>query len=622
MFSSFDIRKKYLNFFKSKRHIVIPSVSLIPENDSSTLFIGSGMQPLLPYLLGEKHLQGNRLSNFQRSFRTEDIESIGNSRNNTFFEMLGNWSLGDYYKEEQLNWIFEFLIEEIKLDPKRLYATVYRGNQKIGIDKDLESVKILKKIFNKYNIDAKDIDFSEKNGIQKGRIFYYGDDKNWWSRSGTPDKMPIGEIGGPDSEIFYDLGADLKKHENSVLKNKLCHINCDCGRFIEIGNSVFIEYIKANNGFQRLPQQNVDFGGGLERITMVAQGKKSVFETDLFDYLIKALEQKSNKKYKDYNKSFEIVADHLRAVVFLIADGVMPSNKDRGYVVRRLIRRVVIYLKKLDIPCSEISYFVSLIINQMSSVYPHILLEKENILKKINQENQKFSSTLNRGLTLFKKTRHFNQKITGQTAFVLFTTYGFPIEIIQELAFEQGYSVDIEEFKNKMKEHQVISRKGLNQKFKGGLADSKEETIKLHTSAHLLLQALRRVLGNHIVQKGSNITAQRLRFDFSHPNKIPDEEIREIEKIVNNAINQGLSVIFKEMTLLEAEKMGAIGVFKSKYDKERVRVYQIGEGKEIFSCEICGGPHVNNTKELGSFKIIKQESSGAGIRRIKAVLKN
>jgi alanyl-tRNA synthetase len=610
--SSSTIREKYLNFFKLKNHSIIQGVSLIPENDPSTLFIGSGMQPLLPYLLGEKHPNGKRLVNFQRSFRAADIEEVGDGRHTTFFEMLGNWSLGDYFKEEQLNWIYQFLVEELKIDPKRLYATVYEGNQEIGIDKDLESVEILKRIFKKYGIDA----------VKEKKIFYYGDKKNWWSRVGAPENMPIGEPGGPDSEIFYDLGIELKKHENSEFKNQRCHLNCDCGRFIEIGNSVFMEYIKTKNGFEKLPQKNVDFGGGLERITMAVQNKDNVFETDLFHFLIKALEEKSNKNYKDYKKSFEIISDHLRAIIFLIADGVLPSNKDQGYFVRRLIRRLVIHLKKIEINPFEVSYFISLIIRQMSSVYPHLSLEEKNIQKNIKQEVEKFSLTIDRGLKIFKEINFSNKKISGETVFTLFTTYGFPVELIQELTVEQkgGYGVEIEEFRKKMEEHQVISRKGLVQKFRGGLADDSEETTKLHTATHLLLQALRRVLGNHIFQKGSNITAERLRFDFSHPDKISDEDIKKVEEIVNNVIKQELPISFKEISLSEAEKMRAIGVFQSKYDKEKVKVYQIGEGENVFSLEICGGPHINNTKELGTFKIIKQESVSAGIRRIRAIL--
>ncbi len=627
MYSSKDIRQKYLNFFKSKGHNIIPSASLIPENDPTTLFIGSGMQPLLPYLLGEKHPLGIRLTNSQKSFRAEDIDEVGDHRHNTFFEMLGNWSLGDYFKKEQLSWIFEFLTEEIKLDPNRLYVSVYRGNQKFNISKDEESVEIWKKLFANKNILADDIDFAERDGMRDGRIFYYLDEKNWWSRSGIPENIPVGEPSGPDSEIFYDLGEDLQRHENSKWKNKPCHINCDCGRFIEIGNNVFMEFIRTKNGFEKLPQKNVDFGGGLERITMAAQNKDNIFETDLFiNILNKIKELSGGKEYQDNIKPFEVIADHLKAATFIIGDnkGITPSNTGQGYIVRRLVRRAIRYGRQLEINQDLwIKEIAKIIISDYQDIYPELEKNKEFIVSNLEKEEIKFSKTLEKGLKEFEKITSSKElmkdKISGLNSFNLYQTYGFPIEMTQELAKEKGLKVDKENFNEKLKKHQELSRTAAAGKFKGGLANSDEETKKLHTAAHLLLAALRKVLGNHISQKGSNITAERLRFDFSHGEKLTQEQKDEIEKSVNEAINKNLPVECEEMNLEKAKKQGAVGVFESKYE-EKVKVYKIGTGNDIFSYEICGGPHMKKTGDLGRFKIKKEQSSSAGVRRIKAVL--
>jgi len=603
-----ELRKNFLKFFEERGHKIIPSSSLIPENDSTTLFTGSGMQPLVPYLMGEPHSKGKRLVNVQKSFRAEDIEEVGDNRHTTFFEMLGNWSLGDYFKKEQLNWLFEFLIKEIRLDPKKIYVSVFRGNEKIGINKDVESVQAWKDIFKKNNIEANDIDEAEKYGLQDGRIFYYDETKNWWSRSGTPANMPVGEIGGPDSEVFYDLGEGLKRHENSKWRNQPCHINCDCGRFIEIGNSVFIEFIRSEKGFEPLPQKNVDFGGGLERITMVAQGKNNIFKTDLFISIIKRIEELSGEKYEDNMQSFEIIADHLRAATFVMGDnkGITPSNVDQGYIVRRLIRRAIRYGWQIGL---------------------------KFITNNLEEEEIKFSKTLEKGLKEFEKL--FNNykgnlkefSLDAEILFNLYQTYGFPIELsieeINKRRIKNGGILlpkDVEKhFKEKLKKHQELSRTATAGKFKGGLADASDKTKKLHTACHLLLAALRSVLGNHIEQKGSNITAERLRFDFSHTEKLTNEQKIEIEKIVNKVIQKNLPIFSEEMVLEDAKKQGALGVFESKYG-EKVKVYTIGEKDNFISKEICGGPHAKFTGELGSFRIIKEESSGAGIRRIKAVL--
>ncbi len=619
--NSKEIRKKYLTFFKSKGHIIIPGASIVPKDDSSTLFISSGMQPLISYLMGERHPNGARLTNFQKSFRAEDIDEVGNSRYTTFFEMLGNWSLGDYFKREQFSWIYEFLIEKLGLDVKRLYATVFRGSEDIGVSRDIDSVNILKEIFLKYGVEAKDIDFSEDNGLQDGRIFYYSAKENWWSRAGLPDKMPIGEIGGPDSEIFYDLGVDLKKHENSVYQNKPCHINCDCGRFIEIGNSVFIEYKRTKTGFKKLKQYNVDFGGGLERITMACQGLSNIFETDLFINIIKKIEYISGKQYSEFLKEFEVIADHIRAASFIMGDNkrIAPNNVGQGYMVRRLIRRAVKYGKSLGIITPFwISDIAKTIIKEYLDIYPELKSNQKFILNQLKEEEKKFVYTLKKGLKEFEKLQTKNL-INGQDAFNLYQNYGFPIEITKEIAEKKGLSVDVDGFNQELAKHQELSRIASAGMFKGGLADASIKTIRLHTATHLILACLRKVLGNDVYQKGSNITNKRLRFDFSYKNKMTLKQIKQVEDMVNNLIKKDLPVIYKEMNLEKARQIGAIGVFELKYN-EKVRVYTIGTDDNIFSQEICEGPHVKSTGELGYFKILKEKSSGAGIRRIKATL--
>jgi len=631
-----ELRKRFLEFFEEREHKIIHSSSLIPENDSTTLFTGSGMQPLVPYLMGEPHPKGKRLVNIQKSFRAEDIEEVGDNRHTTFFEMLGNWSLGDYFKKEQLNWLFEFLVGEIKLDPQKIYVSVFQGNRKISIDKDLESVQIWKDIFKKNGIEANDVDYSEKYGLQGGRIFYYSETKNWWSRSGVPANMPIGEIGGPDSEVFYDLGEELKRHENSKWRNQPCHINCDCGRFIEIGNSVFIEFIRSQKGFEPLLQKNVDFGGGLERIIMIAQGKNNIFKTDLFINIIKKIEELSGLRYEDHMKSFEIIADHLKAATFIMGDdrGIIPSNVDQGYIVRRLIRRAIRYGRQIGIQQKSWAQEIAkVIVNDYKLIYPELIHNLEFITNSLEKEEIKFGKTLEKGLKELEKL--FNNykgnfkefSLDAKSLFNLYQTYGFPIELsIEEINRKRikngGISIpqNIEElFREELKKHQELSRTAAVGKFKGGLADVSDKTKKLHTACHLLLAALRKVLGDHVEQKGSNITAERLRFDFSHTEKLTLEQKTKVEEIVNEAIQNNLPVFSEETLLKDAKKQGAVGVFESKYG-EKVKVYTIGEKNNFISKEICGGPHVEFTGKLGHFKIIKEESSGAGVRRIKAVL--
>jgi len=626
--TSKKIREKYLEFFKSKGHVIIPSASLIPK-DSTTLFVGSGMQPLVPYLLGKKHPKGTKLTNSQKCFRAEDIEEVGDNRHTTFFEMLGNWSLGDYFKKEQLAWYFEFLTQELGINPEKLYVTVFRGNKDIGIDKDRESVEIWKKLFTNAGIEAKDIDFSEKKGMQNGRIFYYDETKNWWSRSGVPANMPIGEPGGPDSEVFYDLGAELKRHENSQWKDEVCHVNCDCGRFIEIGNNVFMEYVRTEKGFEKLSQKNVDFGGGLERTVMALQGKTSAFEIDVFEPIIKKIEKLSEKKYEDNMKAFEVIADHIRGVVFLASDGALPSNVEKGYVVRRLIRRAITFGKLINVPVNFLVPLAQLVIDVYKDSYPEVKSNQNNVLKIVKNEEEKFEKTLEKGLKVFEKkvfgrepdkyvrigVVHDQRILYGNDAFDLYQTYGFPPEFMKEICRERNVQFENSGFQQALRKHQEISRAGAEKKFGGIGKEAGYEATKLHTATHLLHQALREVLGKHVKQMGSDITSKRLRFDFSHPEKMTTDEIKKVEEIVHEKIKQDLEVKKQEMNYSDAIKFGALAFFKEKYP-DKVTVYSVGD----FSKEICGGPHVKRTGELGNFKIVKEKSSSAGVRRIRAVV--
>jgi len=580
--------------------------------------------------MGEKHPLGTRLVDSQKSLRSGDIEEVGDNRHTTCFEMLGNWSLGDYFKKEQLNWVWEFLTKELKLDPKKLFITVYGGNKDIGVERDMVSVKTWQQIFSKVGIEAKDYDNAEEKGMQDGRIFYFGDSKNWWSRSGEPANMPVGEIGGPDSEIFYDLGANLKRHENSEWKNQPCHVNCDCGRFIEIGNSVFIEFLKTEKGFEPLKQKNVDFGGGLERLVMVSQNKDNIFETDLFiNTLNKITELSGGKKYRDNMKAFEVIADHLKGATFLMGDdkGIAPSNIDQGYIVRRLIRRAIRFGKQIGI--NNIGWtkeIAEIIIKDYKVAYNELERNKPFIVAEMDKEEQKFQKTIEKGekelnkWLLNSKNSNTDSLFPGDIAFVLFSTYGFPIEMTKEIIEENGKKIDMKSYEVAMKKHQNLSRTASAGKFKGGLADSSKETTALHTVAHIMLESMRQVLGDHVHQKGSNITAERLRFDLTHGEKINPEQIKEIENMVNKVINDKLAVKVSEMTVEEAKKQGAEGAFESKYG-EKVKVYTIGDGENNFSTEICGGPHIKNTGDIkGKFKIFKEKSSGAGVRRVKAIL--
>jgi len=612
------------------------SASLIPENDPTTLFTSAGMQPMIPYLLGEKHPAGTRICDSQKCFRTQDIEDVGDNRHTTFFEMLGNWSLGDYFKKEQITWMYEFLTKEVGLDPKNLYVTCFRGKEEIGIPKDEESAKLWQDKFASDGIDAQIVDFPERDGLQGGRIFYYDEKKNWWSRAGVPEKMPIGEPGGPDTEMFWDFGANLGIHEASEWKNEPCHVNCDCGRFVEIGNNVFMAYKRTDKGFEFLQNKNVDFGGGLERMVAASNGNRDIFSADIFTRAIAKIEGISGQKY-DADKNdkvtyaFRVVLDHVRAATFLIADGAVPSNKDQGYFTRRLIRRAVRYARDLGVQQNFCADVADSYISVYGEAYPDLVNKKEKILGELTTEEEKFRKTLEQGMKVFE-TGTANMKageiIPAVQSFDLYQSYGFPLEITIEFAKEKGLQVDTAGFESEMKKHQELSRSGAEVKFKGGLADTSEISVKYHTATHLLHAALRAVLGDHVEQKGSNITAERMRFDFTHPAKMTDEEKKRVEDLVNYAIQKDYPVTFAEMTVAEAKNLGAIGLFEEKYGT-LVKVYSVGDPAQsphaeidspTFSKEICGGPHVEHTGTLGKFKIAKEEASSAGIRRIKAIL--
>lgn len=564
--TSDEVREKYLKFFEKRGHVVIPPAPLVLEKDPTTLFTSSGMQPLVPYLMGQKHELGTRLVDSQPSIRLQDIEEVGDNRHTTYFEMLGNWSLGDYFKEEQLHWIWEFLTEELGLPKEKLYVSIFEGTK--DVPEDTTSFNIWKKL-----------------GVAEDHIFEYGVKKNWWSRSGTPDQMPAGEIGGPDSEIFFDFGQELKLHENSEFKNEKCHPNCDCGRFLEIGNSVFIQYIKNSDGtLSELPQKNVDFGGGLERVTAALNNDPDVFKTDIYWPTIEKLEKITDKKYEDEKKKFRIIADHLRASEALINSGVFPSNKMHGYILRRLIRRIA---TKFD------------------------QLEKITDNKVILEEVSKFKISLDKGLKEIGKI----EKITGKIAFDLYQSYGFPLELTVELFEEKGQKVDSEEFTKEFEKHKDASRSTSKGMFRGGLEDHSEETTKLHTATHMLHAALRKILGDTVSQKGSHITAERLRFDFSYPEKLTDEQVEKVMNLINEKIDADLAVSFVETTPDEAIKNGALHFFAEKYG-EKVKMYTIGSDNDYFSREICGGPHVTSTGLLGHARMIKQEKIGSGVIRI------
>ena len=579
-----EIRNKYLNFFKKHGHAVIPSSPLIPENDPSVLFTTAGMQPLVPYLLGEKHPEGKRLTDYQKCLRTNDIDEVGDNRHLTYFEMLGNWSLGDYFKEESIAMSFEFLTKELQIPVDKISVTCFAG------DEDCPRDEITANCW-------------KKAGIPEDRIYYFGKDDNWWI---------AGEEGpcGPDTEMFYDTGKP-KCSPN-------CNPSCGCGKYVEIWNNVFMEYFKTKDGkYTKLKQQNVDTGLGLERMTMLLQGKQTPFDTEIFKPVMDKLAELAKV---DNIASRRIVAEHLRASMMIIVDGGVPSNVDRGYILRRLIRRMTRHMRKLQIDLNSLGDIIDLNIETLKEMYPELIDKKENIKKVIIEEKDKFEKTLERGEREFNKiaTKLKNENkdtISGQDLFNLYETYGFPPEVTADCANEQGLKVDTSEFDRLFKEHQEKSRMGSEQKFKGGLSGNGEMETKYHTATHLLNSALKQVIGKDVHQKGSNITPERMRFDFSCDHKLTDEEKQKVEDLVNSWIKEGLTVTAQEMKKEDALKSGAECMFIEKYP-DIVTVYTIGD----VSKELCGGPHVKNTKELGKFKIKKEEASSAGVRRIKAIL--
>ena len=576
-----EIRNKYLEFFKRHGHAVIPSAPLIPENDPSVLFTTAGMQPLVPYLLGEPHPAGTRLTDYQKCVRTNDIDEVGDNRHLTYFEMLGNWSLGDYFKEESIAMSFEFLTKELGIPVEKLSVTCFAG------DEDCPRDEIAANAW-------------KKAGILENHIYYYGKDDNWWI---------AGEEGpcGPDTEMFYDTGKPACSDD--------CQPSCDCGKYVEIWNNVFMEYFKDKNGYSKLKQKNVDTGLGLERMTMLLQGKETPFDTELFAPIMKKLEELQKI---DSIESRRIVAEHLRSSMMIVSDGGRPSNLDRGYVLRRLIRRMIRHMNKLQINLDELSTLIDINVDNLKEMYPDLAKNKEIIKSVILEEKEKFVKTLVNGEREFQKEINKlkdTKKLSGKVVFKLYDTYGFPPEVTKELAKESGYEIDMKEFEELFKAHQEKSRAGSEQKFKGGLAEQNEITIAYHTATHLLNAALKQVIGENAHQRGSNITVDRMRFDFNCDHKMTDEEKRKTEDLVNKWIQEGLPVTKEEMKKEDAIKSGAECMFIEKYP-DIVTVYTIGD----VSKELCGGPHVNNTKELGKFKIKKEESSSSGVRRIKAVL--
>lgn len=624
-----EIRNAYIKFFADRGHYVMKRAPLVLKDDPTTLFTGSGMQPMIPYLLGEPHPEGKRIVDSQTCLRAQDIDDIGDNRHTTFFEMLGNWSMGDYFKDQQIRWMWEFLSSVVGLDMSRVYVTCYIGDERYGIPKDTEAATVWKELFETAGFSSAEAEIgSEEAGYSRGiregeRIFYYDGSKNWWSRNGAPESTPVGDPCGPDSEMFFDFGT-----EHNTAYGEQCHPNCDCGRFMEIGNNVFMAYRKVAEGqFEPLEAPNIDHGSGLERIAAAKLGDPDVFKISLMWPIIEKLQRLSKKTYEDHTESMRVIADHLRAATFLAVDGCMPSNKEQGYVMRRLVRRAVRYSFELGIEQNFLQEVVPVIADLYHDDFPEVAANREEVIAVLVKEEKVFRQTLRKGLKQFEKFA--TDGITGDELFTLYDTYGFPIEISVEEAGKQGIALPNDwqaQFDAKMAEQRARSQTAAKGTFKGGLGGQTLQHKKYHTATHLMYQALRDVLGTHVIQHGSNITEERLRFDFSHPEKVTPEQLQQVEAIVNDQIGRDLKVTFAEYPTEEATgPLGALGQFGDRYG-ETVKVYQmLADGAEKpFSFEICGGPHVDHTLQLFEdnkrFKILKEESSSAGIRRIKAVL--
>lgn len=620
-----EIRQKYLEFCQRNGHTIIERAPLILHNDPTTLFTGSGMQPLLPYLLGQDHPQGTKLADSQTCLRAQDIEDVGDNRHTTFFEMLGNWSMGEYFKRQQIEWFFEFLTEIVGLDPHKIYVSCFIGDEKNNIPRDDEAAQIWQEVFAKKGIDAKIVELDsaengDKLGMQGGRIFFYNDKENWWSRGGGIDSTPIGDPCGPDSEVFYDFG---EQHHDASFGQ--AHPASDSGRFMEIGNQVFMQYRRLDDGsFEPLKRKNVDFGGGLERIAAAAIDSPDVFKISLLQPIIKKLESLSGKEYATHTASMRVIADHLRAAVFLAVDSCVPSNKEQGYVMRRLLRRAIRYSFDLGIEQNFLQEVVPVIADLYEADFPEVKENRESIIAVLIKEEKAFRQTLRKGL---RQMQHYiDDGLTGEELFMLYDTFGFPVELSTEEAYKQGIKLSDNwraEFDARMAEQRQRSKTARKGQFSGGLEGHDPIHLKYHTATHLLGAALRKVLkAPDLQQHGSNITSERLRFDFNH-DKLTLEEKQAVEDQVNSWIDADLPVSFAVYPTDEALKMGAIGAFGERYGDE-VKVYSIGEGDNIVSFEVCGGPHVEHTGVLAEggkrFKITKEESSSAGIRRIKAVL--
>ncbi len=620
-----EIRQKYLEFCQRNGHVVIERAPLILHNDPTTLFTGSGMQPLLPYLLGQDHPQGTKLADSQTCLRAQDIEDVGDNRHTTFFEMLGNWSMGEYFKRQQIEWFFEFLTEIVGLDPHKIYVSCFIGDEKNNIPRDDEAAQIWQEVFAKKGIEAKIVELDsaengDKLGMQGGRIFFYNDKENWWSRGGGIDSTSIGDPCGPDSEVFYDFG---EQHHDASFGQ--AHPASDSGQFMEIGNQVFMQYRRLDDGsFEPLKRKNVDFGGGLERIAAAAIDSPDVFKISLLQPIIKKLESLSGEEYATHTASMRVIADHLRAAVFLAVDGCMPSNKEQGYVMRRLLRRAIRYSFDLGIEQNFLEEVVPVIADLYEADFPEVKENRESIIAVLVKEEKAFRQTLRKGL---RQMQHYiDDGLTGEELFTLYDTFGFPVELSTEEAYKQGIKLSDNwraEFDARMAEQRQRSKTARKGQFSGGLEGHDPIHLKYHTATHLLGAALRKVLkAPDLQQHGSNITAERLRFDFNH-DKLTSEEKQAVEDQVNAWIDADLPVSFAVYPTDEALKMGAIGAFGERYGDE-VKVYSIGEGDNVVSFEVCGGPHVEHTGVLAEggkrFKITKEESSSAGIRRIKAVL--